>query len=123
MQLVINFKGSFSPTNESVVVMGKDKKVYIYQTADLMTPDPVEPQVIEADTKSMSLAWSPDCTKLLIGAWYESIVVNVATKEKIAKVKMSAWNNDGCNVCHVHWIDNSTVIGKWEKGVKAFKIE
>ena len=30
MQLVTNFKGSFSPTNESVVVMGKDKKVYIY---------------------------------------------------------------------------------------------
>ena len=66
--------------------MGEGKKVYIYNTPDLAKPQSVEPAtVLEADTKSVSMVWSPDGSKLALGAWYETIVIDIKSNKKISK--------------------------------------
>ena len=79
--------------------------------------------IIESDTKSCSLVWSPDSKKLAIAAWYETIVVNLETKERISKVEISGWNQHGCCVIHPEWFDNNTLVGKWDKFLRVVKFD
>ena len=118
-----NYQGSFAPDNHAVAVMGDEKKVYVYNTADLLTPDAVEPLVLETDTKSCSITWSPDSDKMALGAWYETIVFNVASKERIGKVQISAWDNVGSDVTNPKWINNDTIVGKWDKSVRVIRLD
>jgi hypothetical protein len=83
-----------------MAIMGEGKKVYIYKTSDLMTPDEISPTELESDTRCYSLVWSPDSQKLALGSWYETIVNVVETKERVGKVQISAWNNTHSFVIH-----------------------
>ena len=70
---------------------------------------------MEADTRSVSLSWSPDCKKILLGAWYETIIMDVETKTKIAKFQISAWNSFADGVIDPVWLNDNTVVGKYDK--------
>lgn len=115
-QLLTNFRAIFAPDNHAVALMGDGKKVFIYDTAQLLDSSPQDPSVVlEADTKSVSISWSPDCKKLLIGAWYETIVMDVESKTKIAKFQISAWNNHAAGVIDPVWLNDNTVVGKYDQ--------
>ena len=89
-QLLTNLRATFAPDNNAVALMGDGKKCLIYDTAELAqhdsdSPRRVTPQnpkvVLEPETKSVSIVWSPDCKKILLGSWFESFVLDVNTKQ------------------------------------------
>lgn len=115
-QFCTNFRATFAPDNHAVAIMGFGKTCYIYDTAQLSDPSPQEPSaVLDADTKSVSIVWSPDSKKILLGAWYETIVMDLDTKEKVAKFQISAWNTHGASTIDPVWLNNNTVAGKFDQ--------
>ena len=70
------------------------------------------------------ITWSPDGSLIALADSSAVLIIKVETKEIIHFLKAKMMFDNTCNgpTVALHWIDNETIIGKYKKTVRVWKV-